>query len=360
MNEARTLESPPGSGPHDHEIGPHGVVAVATALDRVVVRGVEGGTARLVEPAGTDLLTEAAAGRFAVRTPDARAWPAAGDGRGWLGAVLAFGLGHTARTIELEVPHGCGVEVRTASGAVTLIGIDGSATVDSASGDVRLEGAGGETRITTASGRVSLSAPGRLAAAVRTASGDVDVTAGRFAGLALSTMSGRVTIAGSLEPQLDGTVSTASGSVVLAVDGDVTIDVRTVAGRARGTHRAAVSRDRGPGWVLGSGTARLAVSTISGRVDLRERERETAPAGAAAGPAPAAGADAHVNAQGTAPLPDEAAPAPDHTPAAAGAPRPEVDEATLAILRSVERGDINVDEAARRLEGGQHGSDGDD
>jgi hypothetical protein len=365
MKEARTLERPAGSGPREHEVGAHGVVTVSTTLDAITVRGVDGTTARLVGPDTADILTEALPGRLSVRTATAPDWPATGTGHGWLGNVLSFGFVRGTRTIELEVPRGCRVEASTASGTVTLTGIDGGIAVNSASGDVIAEGITGDARIRTASGRVSLAGPDRLTATVRTASGDVRLVAGRLADLQLSTVSGRAEISGTIEPTFDGVVSTASGRVVLALDGDVTVAVRTVSGRTRASHAAAAPGDRVPGWVLGAGTARLAVSTISGGIDLREplpageEPRSTAAgvpgegsgAEAESGGAPAAASSGMAPADEAAPA---AAPPADGLaatkPVAAASPAVP-DAATLDILRALERGEIDVDEAARRLDG---------
>ena len=329
MKDARTLERPAGRGPRAHEIGAHGVVAISTTSDTIVVRSVDGTTARLVGPDDADVQTEATPGRFVVRTRSAPDWPTAGSGRSWLGNVLSFGRG--ARTIELEVPGDARLEVNTASGAVQISGIRGGIAVHTASGDVTAEDAAGELRVATASGRVSLAGPGRLAATVRTASGDVGIAAGLITGLTLSTMSGRVEAAGAVDPGLDGSVSTASGTVRLALDGGVTVAVRTVSGRARATHPAATPGDRGPGWVLGDGMARVAVSTISGSIHLDGPRTGAAGAPTVVGlPASPAGVPASP-----ADVPTGPAPA----------------DATLEVLRALERGEISVDEAARRLEG---------
>ena len=354
MKEARTLERPAGSSPREHEVGEHGVVTVATTLDTIVVRGVGGTVARLVGPDAVDILTEATPGRFSVRTSDAPEWPATANGQSWLVGVLIFGHGRAARTIELEVPEGCRLEASTASGAVVVHDVRGGIAVHTASGDVSTRDVTGDVRVRTASGRVSLVTTDRLAATVRTASGQVEIAAGTLAGLAVSTMSGRVEVSGTVAAGVDGTVSTASGRVGLALGGDVTIAVRTVSGRARASHAGAAPGDRGPGWVLGDGTARLAVTTISGAINLREPDRE--------GPAPepeSAGGGPDFPASEPAPT-DETEDRPDGledpgSPSNAGS-----GEATLAILRALERGEIGVDEAARRLETAAPGSHSDD
>jgi len=341
MKEPRTIERPAGSGPRAHEIGEHGTVVVSTTLDSIVVRGVAGPLARLVAPDEPGILTEATPGRFVVRTPAAPDWPAAGSGRSWLESVLSLGRG--ARTIELEMPRDARLEVNTASGAVHASGIRGGIAVHTASGDVTAEDVGGDLRVATASGRVSLAGPGRLAATVRSVSGSVAVSAGLLAGLTLSTLSGRVEAAGVTDPALDGSVSTASGAVRLALDGGATVVVRTVSGRTRATHPAATAGSRWPGWVIGDGAARLAVSTISGSIHLE-------------GPRPAAAADTSASAAPDTPrtsahdtagaqAPESAPPALTDLPQA-----PVADDPTLEVLRALERGEIGVDEAAHRLE----------
>jgi Toastrack DUF4097 len=385
MSEARTLERPADSGPSEHEIGEHGVVTVSTTLDGIVVRGVDGTSARLIGSDSADVFTEAALGRFSIRTAAAPDWPATGGGRSWLGTVLALGFTRASRTIELEVPRGCRVEASTASGNVTIREMDGEMAVNTASGTVRAQDVTGDARIRTASGDVSIASADRLAATIRTVSGDVEVAAGCLDGLDLSTVSGRVDVTGAIEPSVDGRISTASGRVALALSGDVTVAIRTVSGRTGARHPGAAPRESGLGWVLGQGTARVSVSTISGAISLREPGAEPptrAAAGHASGPATPAQGRPGVTAEpgfpagdpgaaDTAGVPgaENAAAEPGHAAAATGdpgeptagegSPAPAPDEATLDVLRALERGEIDVDEAARRLETGAHGSDSD-
>jgi hypothetical protein len=342
MNEARTRERPASSGPREHEIGERGVVTVATTLDGIVVRGVDGASARLVGPDATDVFTEAVAGRFSVRTADAPDWPATGSSRNWLGTVLSFGFTRAGRTIELEVPHGCRVEASSASGSVTIAETGGGIAVNTASGAVRAQQVAGDARIRTASGDVSVTSPDRLTATIRTASGDVEVDARCIAGLDLSTVSGRVDVTGAIEPAVDGRISTASGKVALGLSGGVTVAIRTVSGKARASHPDAAPGEKGPGWVIGDGTARVSVSTISGAIHLRQPGAEQPTQTVTEEPSGAAGA-------GPA--------AADAMPAAAEEALPPVpDEATLDVLRALERGEIDVDEAARRLDPGAQGN----
>ena len=90
-------------------------------------------------------------------------------------------------------------------------------------------------------------------------------------------------IAGAFAPGGDHLVTTTSGDVELAVEGGVTIDVRTVSGDVGRDHpdlREHTSR-RDP-LVIGNGAARLAVRTLSGDIEVRAgRDRSQRVAGAA-------------------------------------------------------------------------------
>jgi hypothetical protein len=165
-------------------------------------------------------------------------------------------------------------------------------------------------------------------------------------------VSGDVEIASSFAPAGDHVVNTTSGDVDLAVDGGVTIEVRTVSGDVDCAHpdRRAGNGRRDP-MVIGDGAARLAVRTLSGDVEVRAGRVRPERTGAA-------------NASAQDALPRPATPPWPPTPArpptppisafrgADAEPTPPDPADTLAILEALARGEIDVTEAERRLGSG--------
>lgn len=327
MNEARTTTAPPVT---EHTIGELGTVVILTASEDVVVRGVDGASARIVAPTGealAELATEAGPNRLEVRAgPGARA-TAFG-----LGRLLVFDIGgRRSGRLELEVPRAARVEVTTASGRVRADGLAGQVAVTTASGEVDLRDVVGTIRAKTAAGRISIwadrSAP-PIRANIGSISGRVSVTVGRADELVVKTMSGTVDLVTELGTRVEHAVETLSGRVQIALRGGTTVSARTISGRVR-CDPALRLRDSGPGTtvVVGDGAARLSVRTASGSIEVSGPPRAGAADATATPPASWA----------------EQPAAPEASPEASG-PDPR-----LAVLEALERGELDVDEALRRL-----------
>ena len=125
--------------------------------------------------------------------------------------------GDSALVVEVTVPSGSDLVVRTGSADVTVSGAVGSAQVRSGSGDVRLDAVSGPTSIETGSGNVTLDdVRGELR--VKSGSGDVRIARAEST-VAVSTGSGDVEI-GSLDSP--ASVKTGSGDLqVLEARADV-------------------------------------------------------------------------------------------------------------------------------------------
>lgn len=328
-----------------HDIGPAGSVVVAVEVDDVRVRGVDGTTVRLVAPATDHPAIEVAAGpgRYAVRL----AHPVRGRVFGFRLGGHGFGLEVGGGTVELEIPRDARLEISASTGDVSVRDVTGAVAIRTVSGDISLRGGGGDLRVEAASGNLRAVAEAPLSCTARTISGDVEIDAPRLERTSITTVSGDVEIASAFAPGGDHVVTTTSGDVELAVEGGVTIDVRTVSGDVDRDHpdlREHTSR-RDP-LVIGNGAARLAVRTLSGDIEVRagrdRAQRIPVPDSPPSGVPPRA------------PVPP-VAPAPPLTPAP-GAPTREVagtpaedPAATLAVLEALARGEIDVAEAERRL-----------
>lgn len=287
---------------------------------------------------------------------------------------------------EIEIPRGGAgttVELRNASGDVTVDDITGTINVTTASGDAQLRAVAGEVTAQSASGDLLVEQrAGGLT--VRTASGDVHVKGGALDRFGAVTASGDLMIETDLRGLGPFTSQTVSGDVQLtgrlltSAGGDnqgATLTFQTVSGDAEVTPPLRSTGKRV--WRLGpsdTGGTEIAVRTVSGdlraRLDLaRDATAGTAdaPTAALVTPAPA------MTVPPVPPVPPVPSIAPEAPPTAAerspnaadldtvplpppvedATPLPATDDTEaerLAVLQALERGEIDVDEALTRLE----------
>jgi hypothetical protein len=291
-------------------------------------------------------------------------------------------VGHHAWTdVAIEVPQAITgrIGVHTASGDVRVEGVTSEIALDTVSGDVRVMRTGGDLVLQTASGDLAIEdASGRLTA--QTASGDVNVASVQTEGFNFHTASGDILLDAMLTGDGPFRIHTASGDVRLTLrrstaggdEPDATLAFHTVSGDAhvaqpfRKTarrHWQAGSADRGP---------RIDVTTVSGDLvaGLAAAKSDFVPSSTPASPAgdgPAA-PPAPLTPPAPAIVPSQPSPPTEPTPFTVGGSRGEDDVAAndarreaaqspaeedavrLAVLEAVERGEIDVEEALRRLE----------
>jgi hypothetical protein len=174
------------------------------------------------------------------------------------------------------------------------------------------------------SGDVRLDAEQAVEPHLSTTSGDFQVAARSIRALQLRTVSGDADLRAGFETGVEHAIETVSGDVSIEARSGLTVDVKR--GLDLSGHGA---KQR----VVGDGAARLRFRSLSGDLSV------IGPHGEKARRAPEA------TAFSTPPAP----------PAAPQAPRPTQPD-SLEILQALERGEIDVEEAARRLEGaGSHG-----
>jgi hypothetical protein len=258
--------------------------------------------------AGQPLLVTHEAGILTVTYEDLQ-W----DGlRGWLHPQR-----HTA-DVTITVPEGCPTQLgvvnanaivsgisakisaRTVSGDITLDGVTGSVDARTVSGDLEARGVDGEITFNSVSGGLTLAGGSVSALAAKTVSGQVtaDVELRDGGGLKISTVSGDVAV------RLPASASTR-------------VDLKSTSGRVRSSFdgMSGAPGGRGPAVLsatLGSGSASLTVTSMTGDVTLLTRADAAAPHDAAT-PAPHEAAT---------PAPHDAA-----TPAPHGAATPAPHEA---------------------------------
>lgn len=323
-----------------HDIGARGRFALRVTSPEIELRASDDTTARVRIKLELRAASEEEADeiferlRFNVRPSDGSlevTEPRRSDaGIGSLIRLLGIGgAGLDEASVSAEIPEAAEIAFEGVSSDVTASGFIGSQHYRTVSGDLVLDRVAGDVRVRAVSGDVSVRAEQPMRAEMNTVSGDVSVVAPRFDDLRLATVSGDVELEGELAAASDHRVETVSGDLSLGVSGGFTLEVRGLSTEASISipHRAEGSRDRRR-YVVGDGSASMLFSSMSGDVTARPSRRYAEPA---------------------APTP----PAPPAAPMPPTPPRPPVgDDEQLEILRALEAGEIDVEEASRRLAGG--------
>lgn len=265
---------------------------------------------------------------------------------------------HFGADIAIEVPRAmtCRVEVHAASGDLHVEGVTGEIVLHTMSGDLHAARTAGNLVLHAASGDLfGEDVTGRVT--VHAASGNVRITSPHSDGFEIQTANGDILIEATLAGDGPFRAHSASGDVGLtlrkpAAEGEepaATLAFHTVSGDAHVTPPFRKTDRRR--WQSGSGHEgpNVDVTTVNGDLvaTIAATERAAVPA-----PSPA---DFLI----TAPLPP--APAPDAPPSEriangvgasqGGMPARQDSTARLAVLEAVERGEIDVEEALRQLEG---------
>lgn len=238
-----------------------------------------------------------------------------GSGRNALSRLLSR-TGSASLEIEATIPAGAELRVETVSGDVNATNLVGEQRYTAVSGDVVILDGAGSVRLNTVSGDAILRASGALELRAETVSGDLGITAPRLDALRASTVSGDVDIEGALRAGGEHRIETVSGDVMFAPVGGASFEVRGLSTDITGDvdHRIEGRADRRH-VVVGGGGPEAVFSSMSGDFHVRRPRRLEQHPEAAAGEA-------------------------------VGAPEPANE---LEVLRALERGEIDVEEAARRL-----------
>jgi hypothetical protein len=311
----------------DHPIGPTGLLSIRLRDGRASLRAVDGGSIVIRDRHARDL-----ADMFAIDLGEGSAAFQSNKGDG--------GLHRDGGTpdIEVDVPRGATVVIEGASADVEADGLAGDQRYRTASGDMTLRAVSGRLSVDAVSGDVDIVASGEAAVTIRTVSGDVELRAGTLTSLEASTTSGDLRVAGRLAGPGPFAIVTVSGDTLLAPAGDVRVEMATLSGDLRSKIGGRTEGRRGRRSLeVGSGGPLVTLRSLSG--DLLVVPPTQVPIPAAAVP--------------IVPVPPRA-PEPPLAPEPAQAPNGAIaaayDDARLRILRSLERGDIDVAEAGRRLE----------
>ncbi len=237
---------------------------------------------------------------------------------GSFGSVISriFGSGsHGDLDVEAQVPAGVELRLSGVSADIDVVGMRGDQRYNTVTGDLSISDAGGSVRLHTVSGDATVRATEPLAVEAQGVSGDLSVIAPRLESLRASTVSGDVEVEGELSARGDFRVETVSGDLVVGLVGSAIFEVRGLSTDVDSEldHRLEGRSDRRR-LIVGAGGPTLVFNSMSGDVAVR-RPRRVSPMRAATAVSPPAPAS------------------------------------QLDVLKALERGEIDVDEATRRLAG---------
>jgi hypothetical protein len=179
------------------------VSAKADALVRIQALG---GTVHVVGKKQLEVGVHAISGEASVTTTDGGASVTIRVRRGSVGGDSS---------LEVTVPSGSSVEVRTVGGGVSVTGVTGRVQVESVEGSLDVTGPSSDVEAHTISGRVNLSLA-KADVRASSVSGDVEVRLPGGGTVALRSVSGAAHVDGAHLARVE--VRTVAGEVTLAVD----------------------------------------------------------------------------------------------------------------------------------------------
>ena len=326
----------------EHEVGAGGAVTIRVTDADMRIRGVVGDVARIRATyeivATTDaeaeeifrevqLRIERTSGSVSAQEPDRGGF---GRGRGLRGVLagLIEGSPLTEMSVEAEVPFSCTLRADTVSGDVSATGLIGQQRYNTVSGDLLLSEAGGEVATNTVSGDVTLRSDSDLSLRTNAVSGDLSVVAPTFQSVRANSVSGDLELEGAFAGGGDHRIDTVSGDLHIGLVGGATIEIRGLSTDVASAlpHQLRGRLDRR--WmVIGDGLSQITFSSMSG--DLRV----------------------------AAPRRSDAASAVARLASRPAGQRAAEQASDLEVLKALERGEIDVDEATRRLSGVEPGGD---
>jgi Putative adhesin len=311
----------------NHPVGERGQVTIKVTDADVRLQGVEGPEARLRATFEIRAGSEEEADRIfnaiqlRVRVGSGTLSVEEVDGAPSLGQVISRlfgGVGHIDLNVEADLPLGAELHLAGVSSDVEVTGMRGEQRYATVSGDLRLRDLGGSVRLNAVSGDITIRAAEPISVTADAVSGDLAITAPRLRSLRVSSVSGDVELEAELVKGGEFRVDTVSGDLGVGLVGSAIFEIRGLSTDVHSEldHRLEGRMDRRR-LIVGQGGPIVVFSSMSGDVGVRAPRRlEARPA------------------------------APSKVSAAS--PDPDVQ---LEVLRALERGEIDVDEATRRLAG---------
>jgi hypothetical protein len=310
-----------------HVIGRDGRFVLASHDGDVRVRGIDGDAVQVRAGDGEGL------GHLAVERGDRTLTLRSGSG-------AERGPGHRGISdLVIEVPSGAEVVIEGDSMDMDADGLTGVQRYRTGSGDLRLRDVRGSISAEVISGDLDIVAGGTVQLDIRAVSGDVAVRAASIATFRATTTSGDLRVAGRFDGDGPYAIETVSGDVAIASTGPVRVDLRTLTGDIRSDVPA--KTEDGPGRrsvVIGAGGPTIDIRSTSGDVRIVAAREIASPVAAPAPPAIQTPSSA---------FPPTTAPAQEDESTTD-------DQRRLDVLRALERGEVEIDEARRQLEALDH------
>jgi hypothetical protein len=316
----------------DHTVGERGSVSITVQSADVRARAIAGADAHLRATFEISASSDAEADQLfdeiqlGIQRSDGELVVHEQDDHGQVGKLITRflrGQGNYELSVVAEVPAAAQLRLTAISSEMEVRGFTGEQRYRTVSGDLMLSDLGGSVRLETVSGDVTIRADKPLEVQAQGVSGDVTITAPLLRSLRANTVSGDVELEGELAAAGEFRVETVSGDLGIGLIGSATFEIHGISTDVSSEldHRLEGQIDRRR-LIIGNGGPRLVFNSMSGDVDVRRPRRITV-------------VERHQE------------------PALAASAQPAPDEATqLEVLRALERGEIDVDEATRRLAGG--------
>ena len=314
----------------DHNMGERGRVSLAVTSGDVRMRGIPGGEAHIRATFEISASSDADADRIfdavqlRVNRGSGELSVEEHEGNLSVGSVIGrlFGAGGGYElTVEADVPTAAELQLKAVSSDVDATNLRGEQRYRTVSGDLSVSHGGGSIRLESVSGDATVGAEEPLSIQSQGVSGDLNITVPTLRSLKANTVSGDVEVEAQLAQDGDFRVETVSGDLSVGLVGDATFEIRGLSTDVSSEldHRLEGQVDRRR-LIVGSGGPRLVFNSMSGDVRVRRPRRLSAE-------------------------PKRVEPVVEPTPAHK--------QSELDILRALERGEIDVDEATRRLAGGR-------
>lgn len=310
----------------DHSIGERGRVELEVTSGDVKVRGTAGADAHVratfeisaSSDADADRIFEAV--QLRVNRGSGELSVEEHEGSHSIGSVIGslFGAGDRYElAVEADVPASAELQLTAVSSDVDVTELRGEQRYQTVSGDLSVTNGGGSVRLESVSGDATVRAEEPLSIQSQGVSGDLNITAPLLRSLRATTVSGEVEIEAQLAEDGDFRVETVSGDLNVGLVGDATFEIRGLSTDVNSEldHRLEGQVDRRR-LIVGNGGPRLLFNSMSGDVNVRRPRRLSAEP-----------KQAELVAEPTA----------------------AEKQSELDILRALERGEIDVDEATRRL-----------
>jgi hypothetical protein len=321
----------------DHTIGPSGRLTLKVTSGDVSVRAVPGGDVHIranyeIRAASEEEATRAfAEAQLQVDGGDGYLTVEEPDDRSTLGALVGrflSGREHIELSVNVELPEAAELRLDVVSSDVNVDGLHGEQRYNTVSGDLTLTRGGGSVRVNSVSGDVTVRAGEDVSIRAEAVSGDLHLVAPIIRALRANSVSGDIDIEGQLAAGTEHRADTVSGDVSVGLLGGANFEVRGISSDIVSDldHRIEGRQDRRR-VIVGAGGPDFMFNSMSGDLSIRRPRR----------------LDRLV------PQPPEP-PRPPAPPAATPV-TPVTPDQQLEILQALERGEIGIEEATRRLNG---------